>query len=416
MRGSDVQAAVAQAAIGVVLTGLGALLVLTARDLDIPVERLAGMSAGVGVGLLAVGAAGPWLLRRGPHPSLRAGAVAMAAGCVVFALAPTLLVAIAGVLLLGAGGAALIMVTPALVTGEDMAVRFTRVIAVGSACALLAPLAIGALDATGVTGRLILLPLVVPLLALAFSRPAHSSEPQPTAAPSTEPHPTEPRPAATSSAAAHTAVTSPASARSITARPTHARGAEPRPGRPRVGSAARRWSGIVLAVSVEFCFTVWAVARLRETGVSPTVAALLGTSFPAGMAIGRLVAAPLLPRIPAVPIGGAITCAAALVVAASQNRAIVTTALVVAGIGVATLYPVTVAALVDTPGLARHHAVSLSTVASGTAILAAPTALAAIAGHTGLRAAFLVTSPLIAAVIAVHGLRRTPVPAADLPA
>jgi MFS family permease len=358
-RSPDVQAAVAQATLGVVLTGLGAFLVLIARDLRVPEERLAGMSAGVGVGLIVVGVAGPLLLRRGPHPALRGGAVVMAAGCVVFAIAPTLPIAIAGVLLLGSGAAALNMVTPALLTGPGLAPRLTRVIAVGSTCAVLAPLAIGALDATGVTGRLILLPLVIPLLVLAISRPAHAV-----------PDPEE-------------------------------RGPRPRP-----GALARRWSAIVLAVSVEFCFTVWAVARLRDTGVSPAVAALLGTSFPTGMAIGRLLAPPLLARLPAVPVGGAITAVAAVAVAATQHRVIVTIALTVAGAGVAALYPVTVAALVAIPGLSSRHAVSISTVASGTAILAAPTALAAIAARTGLRLAFLITIPLIAAVIAVHGTRR----------
>ena len=353
------QAAVAQASLGFVLTSLGACLVLVARDLRLPAGRLAGLSAGVGIGLLVVGAAGPLLLRRGPHPVLRGGAIATAAGCALFATGSTLPVVVAGVLLLGAGAAALILVTPALLAGPRAAERLTRVNAIGSACAVIAPIAVGALDTTGVTGRLALLPLVVPLLALAAARPAVAA----------------PRPV----------------------------GGRPRPDRARV---ARRWSSIVLAVSVEFCFTIWAVARLHDTGVPPATAALLGSSFPAGMAIGRFLAPPLLARLPAVPAGGAVTCVAAIAVIASENTAVVTIGLVMAGIGIATLYPVTLADFVATPGLAPHHGVSLAAVASGTAILTAPTVLAAIAGHTGLRIAFLITIPLIGAVIVTHGRRR----------
>ncbi|MFI5908300.1 MFS transporter [Dactylosporangium sp. NPDC051541] len=378
-RSADRQAAVAQAVLGVALSGLGAFLVLAARDLDLPAERLAGMSASVGLGLIAVGLAGPILLRRGPHSTLRGGAIVLAAGCVLFAVAPTVPVAIAGVLLLGAGTAALNMVTPALLAGDHLAQRLSRVIAVGSIVAVLAPMAIGALDSTGVTGRLLLVPLVIPLLMLAASRPAHTTEPSP--ARTAEPPPESPQ-------------------------------------RPRLGAVARRWTAVVLAVSIEFCFTIWAVARLTEAGVSASVAALLGAAFPAGMAIGRILAPPLLARLPAVPIGGALTAAAAVAVAVIEEPVGVTVALAVAGVGVATLYPVTLAALVATPGLSARHAVSIGTVASGTAILLAPTALAAIGGHTGLRLAFLITVPLIVAVIAVHGLRRTagPQPAGPTPA
>jgi hypothetical protein len=150
---------------------------------------------------------------------------------------------------------------------------------------------------------------------------------------------------------------------------------------------------------VEFCFTIWAVARLRDTGVSTATAAVLGAAFPVGMATGRLLGPSLLGRVPMVPLAGVTTAVGAIVVSAVDRPAVVTGALVVAGIGVATLYPVTLADLVSTPNLAASHAASLGALASGAAILGAPVALAAVAGALGLRAAFLITLPLIALLL-----------------
>jgi len=153
---------------------------------------------------------------------------------------------------------------------------------------------------------------------------------------------------------------------------------------------------------VEFCFTIWAVARLVDAGLTTASAAVLGTAFPLGMALGRLAGPALIGRIPVVPIGSAVTAAGALVVVAAGGPAAITAGLVVAGAGVATLYPVALAALVATPGLTAPHAASLGALASGTAILAAPAALARIADGVELRAAFLMTLPLLAALLVLR--------------
>ncbi|PRY27632.1 hypothetical protein CLV70_110219 [Pseudosporangium ferrugineum] len=100
-----------------------------------------------------------------------------------------------------------------------------------------------------------------------------------------------------------------------------------------------------------------------------------------------------------VPIGAAVTAAGAVVVAAAGHPAVVIAGLLVAGAGIATLYPVTLAALTGTPGLSGAHAASLGALASGTAILAAPAALARVADVTGLRPAFLITVPLLALLL-----------------
>jgi MFS family permease len=79
----------------------------------------------------------------------------------------------------------------------------------------------------------------------------------------------------------------------------------------------------------------------------------------------------------------------------------VTAGLGVAGLGIAMLYPVTLARLVATPGLAERHSASLGAFASGTAILAAPALLATLSGVASLRIAFLLPIPLLALLVAL---------------
>ncbi|WP_106128459.1 hypothetical protein [Pseudosporangium ferrugineum] len=254
-RSRVLRAGIAQATPGYAITGLGACIVLLARDLAVAPQRLAWLPATFGAGLLVVAATGPVLLRGGPGRALVGGSLVLATGVTVLALAPALPLAVLGALLLGVGGAAFVLVTPALLAGPEAAVQLSRVVGVSSAAAVLAPGAIGALDASGVVGgRLALLVAVPPLLFLAWN----AREPEP---------PPPPLPAA----------------------------------RPAAGPVARRWIVVVLAVSVEFCFTIWAVARLADSGLTPSRAAVFGTAFPIGMAVGRLAA----PRGPRPHPGGA---------------------------------------------------------------------------------------------------------------
>ncbi|AGL19645.1 hypothetical protein L083_6135 [Actinoplanes sp. N902-109] len=86
----------------------------------------------------------------------------------------------------------------------------------------------------------------------------------------------------------------------------------------------------------------------------------------------------------------------------------------------ATLYPVTLAAA--TPQLSMTHAASLGALTSGTAIVAAPAVLTSIADGVELRLAYLITLPLLAALLVLRSavgdarcsaVARTVVAAAD---
>ena len=169
------------------------------------------------------------------------------------------------------------------------------------------------------------------------------------------------------------------------------------------------WLRVVLAVAVEFCFVVWAVARLVATGLPTATAALLGSAFPIGMAVGRAIG-PIHWRdwSPVVP-AGALAAAGTLLVSLFDVPAAVAVGLVVAGLGVALLYPVTLAALVAIPGLSPARLAAIGALASGTAILLAPAALAVLARVVDLRTAYLITLPILAALFILSRRPRTSV-------
>ena len=379
-RGDEIRIGLGLSSMGFVLAGLGGCVAILARDLNEPTSRLALLSSGFATGLLFVALIGPRLLRSWPITTVLAfGSVICAVGTVLLAVAPVYAVAIAGGLCIGLGGALLVLVTPLMLDGPTAAARLSRVNAVASATGILAPLAIGALDSLGPTGRLAMLAAAPPLLVLAVM--TRRSKPVASRAP-----------VVTDSAPAVVV------GRSRT---------RPRVGRQVATAVGLGWLRIVLSVAVEFCFVVWAVARLVAAGLPTATAALLGSAFPIGMAVGRVIG-PIHWRgwSPVVP-SGAFAVVGTLLVSLFDVPAVVAIGLVVAGIGVAPLYPVTLAALVATPGLSPARLAAIGAMASGVAILVAPAALALLARAVDLRTAYLITLPLLAALFALSRRPRT---------
>jgi hypothetical protein len=358
-RADGIRIGVGLSSMGYLLAGLGACVAVLARDLDESTGRLALLSSAFAVGLVVVAVVGPMLLRSWALTSvLRIGSLVCAVGAVLLALAPAYGVAVAGGLCIGLGGALLVLVAPLVLHGPTAAARLSRVNAVASATGILAPIAIGAVDSLGPTGRLALLAAVPPLVGLAVLKvkPVDSQ-------------PDEPLIVASTGTAAV--------------------------------AVALGWLRVVLAVGVEFCFVVWAVARLLATGLPMATAALLGSAFPIGMAVGRAVG-PIHWRTwsPVVP-GGLLAIVGTLLVSLFDSPAAVTTGLVIAGTGVAPLYPVTLAALVATPGPNPTRLAAIGALASGTAILVTTAALASLARLADLRTAYLIAIPLILTLIAL---------------
>ncbi len=352
------------AAVGFTINSLGACLVLLARDLDRPAEELVWLSSSFGVGLLLIGAAGPLLLRGGPRPLLRGAALVAAAGATLLGTAPTAILAAAGALLLGTGAAGLVMVTPALLRGPAVGARLSQVNAVSSVCGILGPLSVGLLDERLGSGRLALLLAVPPLLALAA--------------------------AARWAAGPAQSVPAPAASRPVPRR------------------VAVAWTAVVLAVAIEFCFTIWAAARLQDAGLSAGQAGAAAVAFMLGMAAGRYGAPWLIGRgFPVVPVGCAVVVAGTLAVAVPNAPVPVVAGLAVAGLGTAAFYPVTLARLVQVPGLSHVRGPAFGALASGTAILVAPVVLAAIGAALDLRAAYLLAVLPLAVALAM-AVRKEP--------
>ncbi|MDX2968007.1 MFS transporter [Kribbella solani] len=373
-RGDEVRIGIALSAMGFVLAGLGACVAILARDLNEPTSRLTLLSSGFAIGLMLVAFAGPWLLRRWPVTTvLGFGSVVCAVGAVLIAVGPTYAAVIGGGLLVGLGGALLVLVAPLMLNGPMADKRLSRVNAVASGVGILAPVTIGVLDGLGPSGRLAMLLAAPPLLYLAL-RTRRRQTAQPATAQAADPVPVL-----------------------IDSAPAVGLGRKwRRVGRRVVVDVGVGWLRVVLAVAVEFCFVVWAVARLVASGLPTATAALLGSSFPIGMAVGRAVG-PIRWRgwSPVMPSGALAACGT-LLVSLFDSPAVVALGLVVAGLGVAPLYPVTVAALVALPGLSSARLAAIGALASGTAILLAPAALAVLARVLDLRLAYLVTLPLIA--------------------
>ena len=389
-RGDEVRIGIALSAMGFVLAGLGACVAILARDLDEPPGRLALLSSGFAVGLVVVALIGPRLLRSWSMPTAMAfGSVVCAFGAVLIAVAPVYAVVIAGTLCVGLGGAMLTLVAPLMLNGPTAAVRLSRVNAVASGTGILAPLAIGALDGLGPSGRLAMLAAAPPLVLLAVLtrrlRPVTPAAGRRTDQPFRREGGREEQPVAVL----------------IDSAPAVGLGRKwrGRVGRQVVMEVGIGWLRVVLSVSVEFCFVVWAVARLVATGLPTATAALLGSAFPIGMAAGRAIG-PIRWRgwSPVLPSGAFAACGT-LMVSLFDTPAIVALGLVVAGLGVAPLYPVTLAALVATPGLSSARLSAIGALASGTAILLAPAILAVLARAVDLRMAYLVTLPLIAILL-----------------
>ncbi|MEV8378207.1 MFS transporter [Kribbella sp. NPDC056861] len=372
---ADVLGALSLAGLGFAIAGLGACVALLARDLDESTDRLAVLPSAFAVGLLVVAAAGSFVLRTDAKlPVLRAGALVCAIGTVLLAVAHNLVVALVGGLLVGLGGALMILVVPLMLSGPRAAIRIARANAISSTTGIFAPLVIGTLDSIGPTGRLAMLLAAIPLVLLV---PLTRSYRAPT----------------TDERAVNIVVAGGAGDLSLMTGGT---------ARRPWGSVFGGWSRVVLAVAVEFCFVIWAVARMLATDLPAGKAALLASAFPIGMAIGRVIGPVKVERVSALLPGAVLAAAGTVLVTAFDTPVPVTIGLGVAGLGVATMYPIVLADLISIPGVSPAHLSSLSACASGVAILLAPAALAALAGVLELRAAFLIPLPLLVILLLIR--------------
>jgi MFS family permease len=357
------------ASMAFLLNGLGAVLVPLQKELHVSRGEVAFYPSLFAVGLVVIGlAGGPLVGRLGRAAALRLAISGMLVGGLLIA-APAQIATFFGALLLGLGAALLIQLVPAVLAAlqpHAPAAAIGEANGLASAASVLAPLAVATSLAAGLGWRAGY--LAIPLLALgAMTLPAWRL-----ALPNG------------SSLAAGTPTGAPA---------------------PMLG----RWFDLVLAVSVEFCFVFWAAAAfIAWDRASLSEAPALASLFLVGMAAARAMSARIIRRVPdhRALILVCTACAAAgfALFWTAPALTLAAAGLLVAGLGVALLYPTTISRVIAAWPQAPDRAAARAALGSGLAIGAAPLLLAQISDAIGLRAAFLIV-PVLLLVLAVRGGR-----------
>ncbi len=358
----DTHAVPIQAAIGWCIGGLGPVLVLGARDLGVPRYELSWLGSAFGFGLLAAGFLGKRIFRRGVEPVARVGAVLVSLAVVCLGFGGVAWVLVLGGLLQGAGCSALLMATPALIGVEDRAHRLAVVVGVSSVAGLLAPSAIALADQIVTTGRIAVAMPLVWLLPLALRH---------------------------LSAAEGLGIDRPGNAKPAT--------------KQRMTKQTwRRWLVIVLSVSAEFFFWTWGAARLVDGGADDDVASGLAAAFAVGMAVGRFLGPRSVGRFGPMFMSVSLATAGALVVVLDVGLPVLTVSLFVAGLGIALLYPISLARLLEDTALGEERLIALAAYASGVAITIGPMVLGFLDRTVSIQYGFGLVPILLGAALVLH--------------
>jgi predicted MFS family arabinose efflux permease len=351
------------------LNGMGAVLPPLQRELHVSRGQVAFYPSLFAVGLVVIGlAGGPLVGRIGRTTALRLAIAGLLLGGLLIA-APAQVATLLGALLLGLGAALLIQLVPAVLAAiqpHAPAAAIGEANGLASAASVMAPLAVATSLAAGLGWRTGY--LAIPLLALAgLAWPAWR-------------------------------LALPNSPRSTVDRP--AGGPAPLLG---------RWVDLVLAVSVEFCFVFWAASAFiawdrASLSQAPAVASL----FLVGMAAARAMSARIIRRIPdpRVLIPACTACAGVgfAIFWAAPALSLAAAGLLVAGLGVALLYPTTISRVIAAWPHAPDRAAARAALGSGIAIGGAPFLLAQMSDAIGLRAAFLIVPALLLVLAARVGM------------
>ncbi|HEY7811789.1 MAG TPA: MFS transporter [Nakamurella sp.] len=173
---------------------------------------------------------------------------------------------------------------------------------------------------------------------------------------------------------------------------------------------------VVCAVAIEFSLITWTPDLLvRRTGMSPGTASGMVSAVVGGMALGRLILAPLARRWPPLIlflVGVAVTLAGWALAWLSMSAALSVAGLLILGVGLGGQYPLGATMTITASGGRPDRAVAVLAVGVGLASGLGPFALATLSDTVGVQAAFLVI-PLLAVGAAAGVLasaRRTAAP------
>lgn len=344
------------------LYGLGNATPYLREDLGLTAFEGGLHASAMAIGVLIAGVSSDAVARRvGPGWLLDLAVLDLAMAVTLIVAAPILPVSLAGALLLGLGGGALgtqVNVELGRSGEADSRKLMGQANALAMVTAAAAPLAMGLAASFLHAWRLALILPIVGLAALTLMRPREAHE-------------------------------------RIYARA------------PRAPLTARYWFVwvvLVIGVSIEFSFVYWGSTIVsHRTGLADADATLLASCFVIGMfagraAIGRGFGGTRSPRV-LLAAGFCVGMLGAGLVWAAPVPILAAAGLFLGGLGIAGMWPIGIAlALQESPN-AHFEASARATLASGTAVLVAPSALGLLADQVGVVSAW----PIIL-VMGVAGL------------
>ena len=349
-------------------TVLGPIMPFLRRELDLGYTTASLHFSAFALGAVLLGFFGDRVVGRwGRRAALWGGAAGMAAGAVLLISSPSVFGTVPAAFAMGLCGAQILVTTQALLSdrhGEWSAVALTESNVTASACAIAAPLLVGASAASGLGWRAALaLPAValVVLAAVFFSRPL------------------DPPRNKTDDA--------PANGRTLP---------------PRYWAF---WTLVALGVASEWCVAYWGADFLADgTGLSPPVAATSLTAFFVAMLVGRIASSRLARTLPPTILLVATLCTALVgfpLFWLSPGILFTLAGLFITGLGIGSVYPLGIAAAIaSAPDNADAAAARLS-IGGGGAILVAPFVLGALADRVGIGAAFGIVVPMLLAAVSL---------------
>jgi MFS family permease len=165
------------------------------------------------------------------------------------------------------------------------------------------------------------------------------------------------------------------------------------------------WLALILVVSIEYCMVFWSADYLENAaGLSKSAAAQAVSLFQAGMILGRLSASRLLRRFSSFQLLTASLLIAAggfLLYWIAQAPGLVVLGLLITGLGVASIYPMSMALALGAAGGRTVQASTRAGLASGIAIFTLPLVLGRLADALGIRQAYGVVVVLLVAAFAL---------------
>jgi predicted MFS family arabinose efflux permease len=339
---------------------LGPLMPFLRQSLNLTYTLGGVLVTAVALGMMLAGLSGGWIARRwGRRAMFWGGGLGFVAGSFGLALSPSFPLAFGSVLFTAFASSLTIAMINALLSdrhGEQRAIALTEANVAAALSASLAPACIGLFQRAGLGWQWALFLTAVIMLVIA-SRFWRVPIPEPTL-------------------------------------------------QAGVSAEARRlppaywayWAVAICVISLEWCYVVWGADFLEQAaGFSKVDATTAMGVFFAAMVVGRALGSALARRWPAavlLPLSLGVTLLGFPFFWLARSAALTLAGLFVAGLGVASLFPLTVSLAVGlTPGQANTASVRLS-LAVGVAIFIAPLLLGGLADAVTLQAAYAIVPAL----------------------